>query len=467
NSFLMSNVALYDAKLPQKYSDWEEFATLSKPFKLTGGDGNIDKPTVDPIEVERSVARFDFKDGSPTGTPANTYEIISTGASNGKLQVELVRMSLVNMSNSFYYLKRVTTNEETGSDPIICGEEDINNWVIDTDWKERHKTQKIEGEVVESLKNFYNFRLFDEKGNIEESTRSAWNNHRIENVLSSSDNGNGYRIWRYVTENTIPGEMHQKNAISTGIVFKGLLRAVETGTGAVNEDLWKAISGTYDIKQVDGKPIGYVSTLTYKDEQGNDVTKSYPILYLFNDVLYVGWNHQIHEALVDNEGSPLADAAYKSFPDEGLPETVDAYYQKVVEESNKVPQNEAALSAALVNFRKAATKAGFTLYNASVDEGSGEGDKSFGAGYYCYYYYWNRHNDNGRPGTMGKMEFAVVRNNIYKLSVDNINYLGHPRRSDNDPEPPTPDSNDEEAKVYLQVSVEVRPWTVRMNSIEF
>lgn len=35
-----------------------------------------------------------------------------------------------------------------------------------------------------------------------------------------------YRIWRYVTENTIPGnDDHQKNGISTGIVFKGKLLA--------------------------------------------------------------------------------------------------------------------------------------------------------------------------------------------------------------------------------------------------
>lgn len=30
-----------------------------------------------------------------------------------------------------------------------------------------------------------------------------------------------YYIWRYVTENTIPKPLQQKNGISTGVVFKG------------------------------------------------------------------------------------------------------------------------------------------------------------------------------------------------------------------------------------------------------
>ena len=68
---------------------------------------------------------------------------------------------------------------------------------------------------------------------------------------------------------------------------------------------------------------------------------------------------------------------------------------------------------------------------------------------------------------MGQMEFGGVRTNIYKLSVNKINYLGHPRRSDNDPEPPTPETPNEDAKVYLEVAVKVREWVVRENNIEF
>ena len=68
---------------------------------------------------------------------------------------------------------------------------------------------------------------------------------------------------------------------------------------------------------------------------------------------------------------------------------------------------------------------------------------------------------------MGPMEFAVVRNNVYKLAVTGINKLGHPRISDNDQDPVAPDDPDESGDVYLTLSVEVLPWTVRINNIEF
>ncbi len=106
----------------------------------------------------------------------------------------------------------------------------------------------------------------------------------------------------------------------------------------------------------------------------------------------------------------------------------------------------------------AAAAAGFTGYSA-------EGGK-----YYTYYYYWNRHNDNRDPYNMGIMEFAVVRNNVYKLCVDSISKFGHPdptNPTDPDPDPVKPDVPDESVNYYFTVTVKVLPWTVRINNIEF
>ena len=68
---------------------------------------------------------------------------------------------------------------------------------------------------------------------------------------------------------------------------------------------------------------------------------------------------------------------------------------------------------------------------------------------------------------MGPMEFAVVRNNVYKLAVTKINQLGHPRITENDPDPVDPETPDEKGEVYISVSVEVLPWVVRVNNIIF
>ena len=110
----------------------------------------------------------------------------------------------------------------------------------------------------------------------------------------------------------------------------------------------------------------------------------------------------------------------------------------------------------------AAAAAGFTGYSAD------------GGKYYTYYYYWNRHNDNLDPYKMGIMEFAVVRNNVYKLCVDSISKFGHPtpptdptNPTDPDPDPVDPDDPDESVNYYFTVTVKVLPWTVRINNIEF
>lgn len=121
-------------------------------------------------------------------------------------------------------------------------------------------------------------------------------------------------------------------------------------------------------------------------------------------------------------------------------------------------QAAAGLEADVEPAAAAAAAAGFTGYSA-VD-----------GKYYTYYYYWNRHNDNRDPYNMGIMEFAVVRNNVYKLCVDSISKFGHPdptNPTDPDPDPVKPDVPDESVNYYFTVTVKVLPWTVRINNIEF
>lgn len=42
----------------------------------------------------------------------------------------------------------------------------------------------------------------------------------------------------------------------------------------------------------------------------------------------------------------------------------------------------------------------------------------------CYYTWWVRHSNDGQDDTNGVMEYAIVRNNIYKLKVNSIYSLG-------------------------------------------
>lgn len=77
----------------------------------------------------------------------------------------------------------------------------------------------------------------------------------------------------------------------------------------------------------------------------------------------------------------------------------------------------------------------------------------------CYYPYWIRHASNNIPTEMSVMEFAIVRNNIYDMTVTGISGLGL-----SGAEKPEPGKDDEEDNYYFNVEIYVKNWVVRQNS---
>lgn len=449
--FLMATASSKDIKkyIPKNFTDWDNFTNEKNAFDFSGKNtlsngteiGNIGN-----IHVERVVARFDFKDGSPSKD--QTY-VIAEKDNKPTLKVKLNKMALVNMSKHFYYLRRVSDNG-LADNVEICGTEydSGQNWnfVVDTDAEQKN------GAVDASypFADYFNFCLGHQENNtwsIDETARDQWYTSLIKDVIdnqneednddewNSDHKRNGYRIWRYVTENTIPGINNQENGISTSIVFKGKIQA----TTDAPQSLQDAINGATGDSDADA------------------------ILYAYSNQLYVSWT-EVRKAALDATANEEFKKAVFGTPKNTPSETVysdDASspdYMWNIWYNEKGHKDAAALSA----FKEVATnnEHQFTLYQSSMDENDG-------AGYYCYYFYWNRHNDNGNNGVMGPMEFAVVRNNVYKLSVVDINRLGHPRLSENDPDPVDPGTPDEKGDIYLKLSVEVLPWVVRINDIEF
>ena len=79
----------------------------------------------------------------------------------------------------------------------------------------------------------------------------------------------------------------------------------------------------------------------------------------------------------------------------------------------------------------------------------------------CYYPYWIRHADNGvnqGTGSIGVMEFGIVRNNIYDMTVTGISGLGYSSVDVTDPDNP-----DEDESLKIQVNLYVKDWVVRSN----
>lgn len=92
-------------------------------------------------------------------------------------------------------------------------------------------------------------------------------------------------------------------------------------------------------------------------------------------------------------------------------------------------------------------------FSLTTDNYSDFGAKKFVDGV-CYYTYYIKHYDNFKPLELGFMEYAIVRNNHYQVSITGINGLGE----DDPTVEPDPIEMEES---YFQATLFVRPWTVR------
>ena len=485
NHFLMANASIANRQIPATLADWDVCKTEDAAFNLSGLNTQLSAPVDNlkdrgPVKVERAAARFDFKDGSRLGN--FTYDVVKSLTDNKTVlvQVQIGKMALVNIPKTFYSLRRVS-NDGMPAGATICGAETPTNYVVGpnaaafTAAVNDHFGLDDTGAYKFAFSNYFFSPFFDGTGRMD---FGLWNNAQlVTDILgkdAESDNWEGsedhpsnkgdYKIWRYATENVIPGPVgNQENGISTGVVFKAKMIPTEDLKTA-NSNLYKALKG-------DG----------LKGNSNED-----PILYSFNGVLYCSWS-QVQKAAIQasvlmNNDAPVLDenlkltvnrsnSLYRAVfgtggigkfewgskeynDDEVAPDQASANYKWTAWSTEKTDPNLSAMKAAV-------TAAGFTIYESSNDAKLG------GIGYYCYYYYWNRHNDNGDNGAMGTMEFSVVRNNVYKLAVTNIKQLGHPRIPENDPDKPKPDTPDESSDIYITVTCQVLPWVVRVNNIEF
>ena len=191
--------------------------------------------------------------------------------------------------------------------------------------------------------------------------------------------------------------------------------------------IWQYAKENTIAGDVDNQQNGLSTGVVFKGElSGTNVpANGTEPIYVFDNILYGTWA-QVVAAAANNETLKFYTDKFGETIDEGENDDLGA--------------------------------AGFTSY------------KPVAGKYYAYYYYWNRHNDNADNTAMGRMEFAVVRNNVYKLCVDNIAKYGHPDPTDPDPvdpDPVDPTNPDETGEYYFKVTVKVLPWVVRVNHIEF
>ncbi|MDE5849102.1 MAG: Mfa1 family fimbria major subunit [Muribaculaceae bacterium] len=511
--FMMTNVSKAPRFFPATMADWNYYTTESNPFDLSGMNNegtdaevnNLGTETTPggAIEVHRMAARFDFADGSqwdkdnaPNGNgiigEPFTYAIMTNGTDDeGHDQIlvkgSIVNLSLVNLFKKEYYLGRVSTegfNTPSATNIVtLLGAEKPwfasgnfsdpknGNYVVSPD-----ANIKNQG-IVSEFGDYFYYPFFDPATGRVAEGGNKWFTTYVNDLMGDNydnDATESYKIWRYVTENTLPAPQAQDNGQTTGVVFKVKLKGGEALNNS--SDRWDHTLYT---------------ALNNSDDRGRGPEVD-PVLYAFSGKLYCTWEHVqlaalaaagYNEALTgkehDEQQLDYAATLYKAVFGNGCPGEVTINGKTINLSDSSFNEGKVDETCANVAWQKwynagrpgvntplnkaykeAVTGANFTIYQTSQDQKEGWG-------YYCYYYYWNRHNDNGIEGVMAPMEFATVRNNVYKLAVTRLKTLGHPRVPDNDPDEPTPDTPDEKGDIYLTVSVTVKPWVVRFNNIEF
>ena len=364
------------------------------------------------VEVQRTMSRFDLA----TGAANTVFKTESSNSTLANLTITFDGVALINMAKTANIFKEV--GQLTGS-------------------KTKGTFDQSKGGTTAG---YYGFFHKETKTVYTNSAAGDWTVATEGNYVFSPDQ-NGYLLSLFNGS----GET-QTNGTHVGhknLTYTAISNITEndnsfTGGSDPGYKIWRYCmeNTNYDKdNQVNGNTTGVVfrAKMELTNDEG-EILYGQPV-YAYNNVI-IGDLSKLQEYVGNSK--PQGDDNY---------EMIKARYNEAKEKNNG-NEEVTTLNPKLV-------EQGFTIYEA--DNGT----------YYCYYTYWNRHNDNGNNALSNAMEFATVRNNVYKLAVNKITKLGHPGDPDNDPDPETPDTPDEKSEFWGEVTCKILPWDVRINDIEF
>lgn len=407
-----------------------------------------------------------------------TYSI---GEGKNPDKVTLNAAAVINqLSSGSYMLKRVSKTysegdlgdegtETEGKDQLIADEvygESGYNWVIDP-WtrakasetvftKGTDGTYTITMPTSGSTALVYQNYLFEKIGDAYPSYGEFWKSRTEENTDVNKKSLTGDQIHlAYTMENTMK-TAEQSKGFATGVMFNatykpGMLAKIQEDNKSVNvvattEGEDATTFYTYGLNQAKFESLDAI--FAYELALLVPSTGTAGDLLFYDSFVTTGWSNLTVEAFnkfVTAAGDRLKDSfgyiAYlKGFVPESLSDGAKMSTQTKDEETAK----------------------SFTDYIAKYTSESAEalpnGIKEYKNGE-CYYFYWIRHEDNKQQNKMDPMEYAIVRNNIYDLTVTGISGLGEAGATVIEPIDPV---EDETAK--MNVTVKVKNWVVRQNN---
>ena len=271
-------------------------------------------------------------------------------------------------------------------------------------------------------------------------------------IFSNTKDTDGQIDLAYVQENTTSAD-NSLNGYSTGLIFRATYfpaKVSAIGGEESNQIVPESVSGfdDFDKDTQSGLPTFYVyNNVAYKDSVaiwaehvwGYQKTVEQRNAVDYDDFLSSGITSLSHDAFMKSDlAKSLGDPfGYIAFLKTKVGEPTEGAY------SGNFTTNE-SFEAYLKT--DAGQKAMLENVNRYIDG-------------VCYYPFWIRHANNDKASVMGVMEFGIVRNNIYDITVEGINGFG--LSGTDKPDPTIPD---EEDSYFMKVNLFVRDWVVRSNS---
>lgn len=353
--------------------------TSAADATLTLNSNPESDPATAEVDVERMAARLDYKAEA-------SYTCTDPAYPNAT--VEITGAALVNnLTAGSYIIKRVA-DDVNGTNLSYLGDETADendaatNYVLDP-WT-TNKNGNLYGTWF--MSGFSN---------------PNWWNSYVQPGTSVSDGAETWQRIGYTLENTTAADAAGSD-YSTGVVFKAKFNpqgvanyqggatffALGTHLFASMEDMMTYVYGA-DFSQFDNKIDACTDWAAVKN---------------------------FAASLLDNDPS-----GYKSFL-QGQDDTQDLTSVKESLKWKAYMLNKCGYSASLND----------GVYSVTLDQNEDistrEALQFYGTRTYedatCYYTWWVRHSNDNNDDAKGIMEYAIVRNNIYKLTVNSVYSLG-------------------------------------------
>lgn len=473
--------------------------------KYNGASSIFDKVTlqagVDPnkaptasVHVERLAAKIRINEQE--GVNDFIYTINSGAATEAKVRLDQV--AIVNkLTSGSYLLKRVTEDvtdcysalPTSADNDKFLGNENTDgngfgiNYVIDPWTRAKGTTAPSAGNLTArdaltgaSLTSPYaDATLSYDNDFVGNDYATMWNSYGSDVVNLSTYSGTFPLHLAYTQENTTSLAM-QKNGYSTGALFKATYFPKKWAATTT------AVAGGNTVGKVEAVDIDYNGG---DDGTGYDAISSSTAPDDFKFYVYAGNIYKDYEAIFNeyvwteqkpldgnHDGTPIY--SYSDFTAAGIVNVKVAdlfkhllagysdpfdYIDYLIDkyDTNKDGKYDSSDTGYAADKTFAAADAIETYLTDNQTEVNAVAVPYENG--VCYYPYWIRHASNGIPTKMSVMEFAIVRNNIYDMTVKEISGLGL-----SGAEKPDPGKDDEEDKYYFNVELYVKNWIVRNNN---